>query len=380
MIYRDFKELKLPALAFGTMRMPEINGKYADIDEVPTEEMIDYAYAHGVNLFDSGWGYHEGNAEPVTAKLLKKYPRESYFFSTKFPGYDLENMDKVEEIFEQQLEKCHLEYFDFYLIHNVCELNIDAYLDEKYGMLSYLKKQKENGRIRHLGFSLHGTYAVLSRFLEARGADMEFCLMQLNYVDWFLQDAKQAASLLNEKNIPIWVMEPLRGGKLATLSAAHSQMLNALRPDDSIPAWAFRFVQSVPGVLLTLSGMSNLSQLQENIEIFAKQEPLSEQERLALFTIAGEMISSNGVPCTDCKYCLSHCPQSLNIPELLRLYNEHCFTEDGFIAPMALDALPEQERPAACTACHSCEAVCPQKIKIADAFSDFVQQLSEQED
>ena len=308
-------------------------------------------------------------------KALSRYPRESYFLATKFPGYDLSNMGRVDEIFEKQLEKCGVEYFDFYLFHNVCEMNIDAYLDEKYGIHEYLMKQKAAGRIRHLGFSAHGNLDVMKRFLDAYGKDMEFCQIQLNFLDWTFQGAKEKAELLKEWNIPVWVMEPLRGGKLAKLADEDEKALKALRPEESIPAWAFRFLQSVPGVTMVLSGMSSLQQMQENIRTFAEDKPLNEKERNTLLQIADGMVKKIVLPCTACHYCTSHCPQGLPIPELLALYNEHCFTEGGFIAPMALAAYPEEKRPTLDRVFRSCEAVCPQQIKISEAMADFSQKL-----
>ena len=179
MIYKEFQDLKLSALGMGAMRLPVTGGKDADIDETATAEMVKYAFDHGVNYFDTAWGYHEGNSELVMGKVLSEYPREKFYLATKFPGYDLANMTKVEEIFEKQLEKCRVSYFDFYLFHNVCEMNINEYLDEKYGIYDYLMKQKADGRIRHLGFSVHGNYETMKRFLEAYGKDMEFCQIQL---------------------------------------------------------------------------------------------------------------------------------------------------------------------------------------------------------
>ena len=185
MIYRDFQGMQLSALGMGTMRLPVIDGQDGQIDEAQAAEMFDYAYEHGINYFDTAWGYHEGNSELVTGRSLAKYPRSTFYLASKFPGYDLGNMGKAEEIFEKQLEKCQVEYFDFYLVHNVCDLNIGHYLDdETYGDVSYLKKQKELGRIRPLGFSLHGGLDVLERFLAAYGDAMEFCQIQLNWMDW----------------------------------------------------------------------------------------------------------------------------------------------------------------------------------------------------
>ena len=374
MVYRDFQDLKLSALGMGAMRLPVIDGDDARIDEAAAEQMVAYAMEHGVNYYDTAWGYHNGNSELVMGKALSKYPRDKFYLATKFPGYDLSNMPKVKEIFEKQLEKCQVEYFDFYLFHNVCEMNIDAYLDEKYGIFEYLMEQKKNGRIRHLGFSAHGSYDVMKRFLDAYGEHMEFCQIQLNYIDWTFQDAKAKVELLKEHNIPVWVMEPLRGGKLATLPEKETADLKALRPDEDIPAWAFRFLQSIPEVTMVLSGMSNVEQMKANIETFETDKPLNEKEMRALLSIADGMLNGT-LPCTACHYCVSHCPKELDIPNLLELYNEHSFTGGGFIAPMALSAVPEEKWPSACIGCRSCEKVCPQQIKISEAMADFAAKL-----
>ena len=375
MIYKEYQNQKLSALGLGAMRLPVIDGDDSKIDEEAAVRMVAYAMEHGVNYYDTAWGYHSGRSEIVIGKALKPYPRESYYLADKFPGYDLSNMDKVEQIFEEQLKKCGVEYFDFYLFHNVCEMNIDAYLDGKYGIFDYLMKQKKDGRIRHLGFSVHGNYDVMKRFLEAYGTDMEFCQIQLNYLDWSFQDAKAKVELLEKYRIPVWVMEPLRGGRLAALSEEEETILKELRPQETIPAWAFRFLQTIPNVTMILSGMSNMEQLQANIRTFEEEKPLNEQEMGTLLSIADQMVKKIALPCTACHYCVSHCPQGLDIPALLALYNEHCFTEGGFIAPMALSAVPEEKRPSACIGCRSCEAVCPQQIKISEAMADFTQRL-----
>lgn len=376
MVYKEFQDLKLSALGLGGMRLPVIDGNDARIDEAAAEKMVAYAMEQGINYYDTAWGYHDGNSELILGKLLSKYPRDSYYLATKFPGYDLSNMDKVEAIFEEQLKKCRTEYFDFYLFHNVCEMNIDAYLDEKYGVHAYLKKQRDAGRIRHLGFSAHGSYEVMKRFLEAYGKDMEFCQIQLNWLDWEFQDAKAKLELLKEYHIPVWVMEPLRGGRLAALSEEHAAKLKALRPEEGVPAWAFRFLQSLPEVVVVLSGMSDLDQLKENIRTYETEQPLSAAEMQALYEVAEDMTKKIVLPCTACHYCVSHCPKGLDIPSLLELYNEHSFSGGGFLAPMALMAVPEDKQPSACVGCKSCEAVCPQQIKISEAMSDFHAKLN----
>lgn len=375
MIYRQFQDMQLSALGMGAMRLPVIEGDDSRIDESAALKMVDYAMSSGVNYYDTAWGYHSGNSELVMGKALARYPRDKFYLATKFPGYDLSNFGKAEEIFEKQLEKCQVDYFDFYLFHNVCEMNIDQYLDPQYGTDAYLRQQKANGRIRHLGFSAHGSVSVMRRFLEAYGDHMEFCQIQLNYLDWTFQDAKAKVELLKEYHIPVWVMEPVRGGRLAKLGESHTARLTALRPDEKIPAWAFRFLQSVPEVTMILSGMSNMEQLEENIRTFETDKPLTENEMAELMNVADEMLGRKTLPCTACHYCTSHCPQGLDIPELIKLYNEHNFSDGGFIAPMALMAYPDEKKPSACVGCRSCEAVCPQQIKISEAMADFSEKL-----
>ena len=371
MIYKDFKNLKLSALGMGAMRLPTIDGDDAKIDAAATQEMVDYALSHGVNYFDTAWGYHNGNSELVMGEALKKHPRDSFYLATKFPGYDLGNMPKVKEIFPRQLEKLQVDYFDFYLIHNVNEMNIDAYLNEdEYGIYSYLLEQKRAGKIRHLGFSAHGSVEVMRRFLEVYHEGMEFCQIQLNYVDWTLQDAKAKMELLREYDIPVWVMEPVRGGRLAKLSEKDEEAISNLRPDEKPVAWAFRFLQSLPEVVVTLSGMSSLEQMKENIDIWGEEKPLTDPEMDALLHMAAGMMDGL-LPCTACRYCTSHCPKGLDIPKLIGLYNDWKFTGGGIVPAMVIGTLPEDKRPSACIGCRSCEKLCPQQIKISEAMKDF---------
>ncbi|MGI6206336.1 MAG: aldo/keto reductase [Anaerovoracaceae bacterium] len=380
MIYRDFKGLKLSGLGLGCMRLPVIGGDDSKINEEEALDMIDYAYNHGINYFDTAWGYHDGNSELVVGKGLSKYPRDSFFLADKFPGYDLANMPKVKEIFEQQLVKCRVDYFDFYLVHNVCEMNINQYLDPKYGILDYLKQQLENGRIKHLGFSIHGNFDTYTRFMEVYGPYMEFCQIQLNWFDWTFQDAKRKIEDLGKRGIPVWVMEPLRGGKLLDLSDEEKKILNACEPDFSPAEWGFRFLQAVPGVTMVLSGMTHKDQLIDNINIWNTDKPLNEKDWDAIQSVAAERIKVGSIPCTACHYCTSHCPQGLDIPWLIELYNQRMTVEHDFISVMALQALPDDKKPSACLHCHSCEKVCPQQLKISDIMADFDASLHHKKD
>ena len=374
MIYKEFKGKQLSALGMGCMRLPT-KGEDKAIDVDASKKMIAYAIEKGINYFDTAWMYHRYQSETVMGEILSEYPRDSFYLATKFPGNMPEHVDKVEEIFEAQLKKCRVEYFDFYLLHNVSEHDIDAYLDEKYGILEYLCQQKKNGRIRHLGFSTHGSLQTIERFLKAYGNEMEFCQIQLNWLDWNFENAHAKVALLDRWGIPVWVMEPVRGGHLCKLEEKHAARLNALAPDRTLAEWAFRFVQSIPQVKMTLSGMSNFEQLQENIDTFGENRPLSEDEIHLLLEIGHEMTCAGTLPCTSCRYCIDRCPQGINIPWFIEYYNGQIYSGGEFKAPLSFRMLPEAQRPSGCIGCRACEEVCPQNIKISEAMADLASKL-----
>lgn len=378
MIYRDFKGQKISGLGMGMMRLPVIDGDDSKVDEKQAEKMIAYAMEHGVNYYDTAWGYHGETSENVAGKFLNKYPRSSYCLASKFPGYDNSNMPKVKEIFEKQLEKCNTEYFDFYLLHNVYEGNIDDYLDPKFGILDYLLEQKQAGRIRHLGFSCHGTVDIIRRFMESPyGRHMEFCQLQLNYMDWHFQKCDEKAAYCREMGLPVFVMEPVRGGKICEAPDGMREQLKKMRPDESDIGWAFRFIQTIPDVVVTLTGASSLVQLQQNISIWEEDKPLNEEEFSRLLELVDGETKKIGVPCTGCNYCASHCPQKLPIATLISAFNEHMSTKGkpSFFAPMLIGAMDENKRPDQCIACRSCEKVCPQQLPIADTLKEFADML-----
>ena len=370
MITVEFKDKKLPLLGLGTMRFPLIEGSSdpADIDVNKVEEMLDYAMDNGVNYFDTAYPYHASQSEIVLGKLLKKYPRESFYLATKFPGHQILSSYDPETVFEDQLRKCQVEYFDFYLLHNVYENSIATYNDPEWGIIDYFVKQKEKGRIKHLGFSSHGGCELLKEFLSQHGDNMEFCQIQLNYVDWTLQDAKTKCEILREHNIPIWVMEPVRGGKLVNLSVEQQAKLQLANAERSCAEWAFRWLQGIDNVKMVLSGMSNMEQLRENIRIFNDKCPLSDGENALLYEIADEMKTT--VPCTACRYCTDGCPMGIDIPEMLASYNEICYSP-SFNIGMRMDAVPSGKRVSDCISCGACVQICPQNIDIPKALSDF---------
>lgn len=374
MIYNDFQELKLSRLGFGTMRLPLKPDGSGDVDEDMVAQMVRYAADHGINYYDTAYPYHGSKSEIIIGKALKQLPRESFYLATKYPGHQISKSYNPAEIFEEQLVKCGVEYFDFYLLHNVYENSINTYTDPRWGIVDYFVEQKKQGRIKHLGFSCHGLMDTLTAFLDRYGDVMEFCQIQLNYLDWTLQDAKAKYDLLTRRGIPVWVMEPVRGGKLAKLDDAAAAQLHDLRPDESVAAWAFRFLQGLPNVKMILSGMSDMDQMIDNVKTFESEKPLSASEQDTLLQIAEGL--KNSVPCTACRYCCDGCPKGLDIPKLLALYNDMRFAPNLNIG-MTVDSLKEEERPDACVACGKCAKTCPQKIDVPAAMKEFSTLLSQ---
>lgn len=381
MIYKPFHDLKLSTLGLGAMRLPTL-GEGGPIDQPAARRLIEAAYAGGINYFDTAYRYHGGASESFLGSVLAQYPRDSWHLASKMPGHMMtyqggrlgftgylagEQVVSAADIFEEQLEKCGVDYFDFYLLHNLCETSYDFYTDEDLGLVEYLQAQKRAGRIRYLGFSTHARPETLERFLNWRG-DFDFAQIQLNYLDWHLQQAAQKYRLLAERGIPVMVMEPCRGGRLSHLSPGAEARLTQARPGASIASWAFRFLQGLPGVQVVLSGMSDPAQLADNLDTFAQPWPLSGTEKLLLDAVVAELVQL--VPCTACRYCCEECPQQLPIPKLIALYNEMRFDASPGLS-FTLRALGGQEGPDRCVACGACQRRCPQDIAIPEILSSL---------
>ena len=372
MVYKEFKGLKISQLAFGTMRLPVINNDAENIDQNAVDKMVQLAFEGGVNYFDTAWGYHNGKSEVAIGKSLKNYERNSFFVADKFPGYDLANINKVEEIFAQQLERTGLDYFDFYHIHNVHELNIDYYLDPKYRIYDYLTKMKNEGKIKHLGFSTHARFDTFMRFLNKYGDSMEFCQIQLNYLDYDFQEAKLKVEECNRRGIPVMVMEPLRGGRLSNLNDTELSIIKKIGQDVNPTEIAFRWLKTIPGIVTILSGMSNPQQMSDNIKFFQTDNPLNDDEMETISELKNIMINPKIQPCTSCRYCTSHCPVEIDIPLMISLYNEAMITGADWRQMMALNAIDKEKWPDKCLGCGSCEAVCPQSLKISNVMQNLV--------
>ena len=354
--YRD-TDLTLPLLGYGTMRLPQSGKK---IDDAQAQLLIDRAMEAGVNYFDTAWPYHGGKSEEFVGRALSKYPRESYFLATKLPLGAIGSLDDAERIFNTQLEKCKTKYFDFYLLHAV---NGGSWNDrvKRHGLYEFLLKKKEEGKIRHIGFSFHDSPEVLKEIAAAYKWD--FVLLQINYHDWYGYRSREQYEIATANGIPVMVMEPLRGGSLATLNEKAVNILKAAEPDASPASWAFRYVGSLPNVVCILSGMTTRNALEDNIKTFANFKELSDSERRTLDSALAAYKASDSIPCTACEYCIP-CPVGINIPGVFAAYNKFKVSGDKAAAKKMLADLFEGGDVSQCVKCGACEKKCPQKINI----------------
>ncbi len=366
MNYTNFKGKKISRLGFGMMRLPmDADG---NIDYAAGQEMIDYALAEGINYIDTAYKYHEGESENFVGAALSKHPRDSYYLADKMPCWLCESREDVSRIFEEQLSKCRVDYFDFYLLHSLGDGDLETV--EKIQAIEYLLTEKEAGRIDHLGASFHCTPEFLREVLTKYGDALEFIQLQLNYMDWDINGAKALYEVAREFNKPVIVMEPLRGGMLAKpLSQAACQIL-----DDAsscgYPSYALRFVNEQEGILCTLSGMSELDCLKKNIEIFSGPA-MTDAEKSAIDEAVKVLQADILVPCTGCNYCYE-CPQEIKIPEIFKMYNEAASKGFHWIwGSLSNQYNQVQPNGKDCIGCGSCESHCPQKIHIIDKLKEI---------
>ncbi len=369
MIYNDFNGDKLSRLGFGCMRF-KTDSETGEIDQQKVNAMFDLAISQGVNYFDTAYPYLGGKSEIAMAEALKNYPRESYYLADKFPGHSLPGPVDNIALFNVSLNKCRTDYFDFYLLHNITEWSVKIYESEEYHIIPDMIRTKEEGKIRHLGFSFHGGPELLEEFLNRHEGVFEFVQIQCNYLDWTLQNAKKKYDIITDRGLGVWIMEPCRGGKLAQLSDANMARLKAFDPQRSAASYAFRFLQGLEQVKMILSGMNEVAQVEDNLNTFSSYEPLSSEERQTLLEIAEGM--KKGVPCTGCRYCCAGCPMELDIPFLLECYNDYRYAE-SLTASQRLDGLAEDKKPASCIACGQCRHACPQGIDVPAALAELSQ-------
>ena len=371
---------KVSLLGFGTMRLPKISNDAPEIDEAKAMELIDYAYTHGVNYYDTAYPYHAGLSELFIGKALARYPRESFFLADKMPGWKMKDLDGAKRIFAEQLKKCRVGYFDFYLCHSLGS-SLGEY--EKTGVLRYLDSLRRSGVIRHLGFSFHGKPEVLEQLVTR--LDWDFTQIQLNYLDWDMQNAKRQYTILENRHLPCIVMEPVRGGTLCSLSPEAASLLKTEEPGRSLASWAIRFAASQPNVLTVLSGMSAMDQVQDNVATMEHFQPVTEHETALLGRAAASYLSHGTIPCTGCRYCMD-CPFGVDIPRTFTAYNRCAAAnrlplsfggaENGSYFREAYESVPEINRPTHCRNCGRCVKLCPQKINIPRRLREIAELAS----
>ena len=361
MFYKDFKGNKISALGFGVMRLPEDPENPAAFDRAEGQRIIDRAMELGVNYFDTAHIYQKTDSEKFLGEALKKYPRESYYLATKFYGSPKRDIRKT---FFEQLDRLQTDYIDFYLLHCLEGDTFGLYTDPQRDYLGFLRQMRAEGRIRYLGFSTHASPEMLEKFLNYDdGFDM--ALMQLNYVDWELLDAKGQYEILTAHSIPVWVMEPLKGGRLATLNEAACGILREAAPERSVASWGFRWLMGLPNVQTVLSGMGSVDMVEDNCTTFHEYKPLDAEEQAALENARAAFIDDLGVPCSACRYCCDNCPEGLDIPLLIRFYNEKSLGGEAWKIP----GLENTKGAEHCLQCGACMEHCPQKIQIPEIMA-----------
>lgn len=359
MDYREMAGNRVSLLGYGCMRFPTDDA--GNIDEARAEALLLRAYEAGINYFDTAWPYHSGKSEPFVGKVMSKLPRDSFYLATKLPIWAIDSLDKAREIFDTQLEHLHSEYVDYYLLHALDEEKWEKCL--KLGIVDFLVEQKRLGRIRKLGFSFHAPYAVFNRIIDHRRWD--FCQIQLNYMDTEHQAGLQGLAYAEAKGIPCVIMEPVKGGTLASLPEYASAPLKAAAPQSSIASWAFRYLAGFDNVRVILSGMSSEEQLEDNLGTFSPYIPLSDHEKVALDEAIAALKSRPNNGCTRCKYCMP-CASGVEIPRIFSIWNEYQRYQNDAMAAKDYKDIRPYGRAQCCIRCGKCEAACPQKIKIRD--------------
>ena len=362
MIYKPFQSIKLSALGMGAMRLPMKDKDHIDYEKA--HAILDRAYAGGINYYDTAYIYQGGDSERCLGQCLSRHPRDSFYLASKF---HIEVNADYEAVFEEQLQRLQTDRIDFYLLHCLTDRNADTYINS--GAIAYFEEQKRLGRITYLGFSSHASPETLSRFAHLR--DWDFAQIQMNYYDWVYGTAAQEYQVLESRNIPIMVMEPVRGGRLAALTPETEGVLKKAHPDWSVASWALRFVRSHPQVQVILSGMSDLAQMEDNLTTFSEEGGLCPADMQLLLQVLEQFKNQIQVPCTACRYCVPECPMGINIPEYLKVYND--YKVNGPWALRGMERVESEGKPADCIGCGACTGHCPQNIDVPAIMQELAQ-------
>ena len=370
MEYRELEKIgcKTSLLGFGCMRFPTTqDGK---IDEEKAQKMLDDAYAAGINYYDTAWPYHNGESEPFVGRAMKKYDRASFYYATKLPCWEVKKREDGLRIFEEQLKRLQTDYIDFYLLH---ALNRGSFREMKeMGIVDDLVELKNQGKIKNLGFSFHDNYEAFEEIATYR--DWDFCQIQYNYMDTEEQAGDRGYALCEKLNLPIIIMEPVKGGALASYADDIMDRFKAVRPEKSIASWALRWVASKPQVKVVLSGMSTEEQVKDNLETFGNFEPMTELENQTVSEVVKEVKSRIKNGCTGCKYCMP-CPFGVNIPGNFSLWNHFGMYHNVEGAKRRYEHMKPEERASQCQECGACEAACPQKLPICEHLKLMAEEI-----
>lgn len=358
----------LPRLGFGCMRFPVKDNK---IDFEAARELICYAMDNGLNYFDTAYNYHGGESQEFLGKVLTEFKREDYYLTNKLPVWKVKEDGDAERLFNEQLEKCNTDYFDFYLLHSLNKNTIKTV--EKFNLYDFILKKKAEGKIKNIGFSYHDNNEILEKF--AASYKWDFAQLQINYWDWSEDDAKGAYEILEKNNIPCFVMEPVRGGFLASFAPGAMVHFEKYGPNKSVASWALRWVAGLPNVAIILSGMSNMEQLKDNLDTFTNLKTLNNDEMNIIDTVVEELRKIKPVPCTGCRYCMD-CQFGVDIPKIFEVYNDYKKSENISIAARSYFTFTDEKaRGDKCQKCGECMPKCPQQINIPEELEKIHQEM-----
>lgn len=366
---QDYLGKDIKKLGFGFMRLPKIEG-VDEIDMKQVKDMVDMFLGSGGTYFDTAFGYLEGRSEVALKKaLIDRYPRESFQIATKLPVWAVTEDRSIEDVHRISMERLGTDYLDFYLLHSLNKSNYPK--TEDYKAWDFVSKLKKEGKVKNIGFSFHADAEYLDLILSNH-PEVDFIQLQINYIDWESESiqSRKCYEVAKKHNKPVIIMEPVKGGSLATVAPSAENLFKEANPNASVPSWAIRYCASLDNIITVLSGMSTLEQMKDNLSYMKDFKPLTSDEKDVIKNVVTVLEAIPTIPCTDCKYCVEGCPTQINIPRLFTVMNNHKkFDNDPMVASNMnpfINATKENGKPSDCIACGACEALCPQHIHIID--------------